>query len=251
MTAPVTTPQTQQLPSAAMLARFFELSLDLVCVVNAQGAVTQVNPAFRRLLGWARNEVVGRPFFDIVHPDEAAAVRLTLAGLVQSQSKGTLEMRLRAKDGVYKRFQWQVQAEVSGVVYAIGREVTPPPAPAELAPAPYTNGHTAPAKEVRSGDSAIRHRAELMVQAGEEHFRKTVASVPGLVYTFKMTADGKFSFPYLSDGVRELFEVTPEQGQADVMLIVNQIHPDDLPPFQNSVLESAAALRNADAGPPP
>ncbi|MGQ0601682.1 MAG: GAF domain-containing protein [Anaerolineales bacterium] len=168
-TAPV------QLPSAATLARFFELSLDLVCVVNAGGAITQINPAFRRMLGWARADLVGRPLLEFVHPDDVALARDSLAALIRSQSKGAFESRMSAKDAVHKRIQWQVQADSSGTVYAIGREITPPP--------PYANGHGTSTKELKPGDSGIRQRAELQLRENEERLRAlSEATLEGLVF---------------------------------------------------------------------
>jgi PAS domain S-box-containing protein len=181
MTPPApTTPA--QLPSAAMLSRFFELALDLVCVVNAAGAFTQVNPAFRRTLGWGRSELIGRAFLDFVHPDDVAATRAALTELAQSQSKGSVEHRFLTRDGAYKRFHWQAQAEANGIVYAVGREATPAPAPPPYANG-HTNGHANGAGELRSSDSGIRHRTELALREKDERLRAlSEATLEGLVF---------------------------------------------------------------------
>lgn len=45
-----------------------EQSLDAVLMLNAQGRFTYVNPAFCRLIGYARDELIGRPFLELIAP---------------------------------------------------------------------------------------------------------------------------------------------------------------------------------------
>lgn len=49
-----------------------ELSLDMLCIANAESYFTRLSPAFTRTLGWSLEELMYRPFLDFVHPDDWA-----------------------------------------------------------------------------------------------------------------------------------------------------------------------------------
>jgi diguanylate cyclase (GGDEF)-like protein len=52
-------------------------------------------------------------------------------------------------------------------------------------------------------------------------FEKLIQAVPGVVYQFRIAPDGGWSFPYVSDGVRELFECSPEAPRADPSVLTD------------------------------
>ena len=52
-----------ELPAVAFAAEtFFDLSLDLLCIAGTDGRFRKVNPAFTRVLGWTRDQLLARPF---------------------------------------------------------------------------------------------------------------------------------------------------------------------------------------------
>lgn len=66
--------------------------------------------------------------------------------------------------------------------------------------------------------------------------------IPGFLYQFVMTSDGHFSFPYAGDGIRDIYEVSPEEVKHDASLVFSRIHPDDLDRVSSSILKSAQTL---------
>lgn len=52
--------------------KFFEMEPDLQIVLDAQGNIIKVNPAFERLLGYAEHEVKGIHIGALVHGDDTA-----------------------------------------------------------------------------------------------------------------------------------------------------------------------------------
>src|SRR5215467_11347336 len=94
-------------PARDTLDRFFELSLDLLCIAGMDGFFKRVNPAWERTLGYTPAEMTAAPFLDFVHPDD----RLSTVAEVQKLAAGVdtiaFENRYRARDGSYRRFQWK------------------------------------------------------------------------------------------------------------------------------------------------
>jgi len=83
----------------------------------------------------------------------------------------------------------------------------------------------------------------LALRQSEEKFRKTVSSVPGMVYEFTVLPDGTMAMPYVSEGCRELFGVEPEVITKDLMAVwSSMMHPDDIAAAQVAIAESAANL---------
>ena len=77
----------------------------------------------------------------------------------------------------------------------------------------------------------------------EEKLQKLSANVPGMLYQFKLGADGQFSFPYISSGCLEIYELSPEQMTSDASLFVSCVHRDQREDFEKSIANSAQSLQ--------
>lgn len=86
----------------------------------------------------------------------------------------------------------------------------------------------------KSAEQAIRRR--------DERLRKIAAHVPGLVFQFQRWPDGRSCFPYASDGIRDVFGVTPEDVTLDAAPVFKVLHPDDLARVTASIDRSAQDL---------
>ncbi len=103
----------------------FNLSLDMLCIASADSRFVRVNPAFERTLGWSTKELLSRPFFDFIHPDDLAATREEVAKLAEGIPSISFENRYRCADGQYKHLRWTAQPDAGkGFVYAIARDIT-------------------------------------------------------------------------------------------------------------------------------
>jgi diguanylate cyclase (GGDEF)-like protein/PAS domain S-box-containing protein len=67
-------------------------------------------------------------------------------------------------------------------------------------------------------------------------------NVPGMVYQMRMAQGGRFSFPFLSDGALEVFELQPDVIQGNANALFARIHPDDRAAVRASAMASAADL---------
>ncbi|MEG5064286.1 PAS domain S-box protein [Microcoleus sp. B3-A4] len=92
-------------------------------------------------------------------------------------------------------------------------------------------------------DITDRVEAETALRQSEARFQKLAANVPGMIYQFQLAADGTLSFPYVSSGSRELWELEPEVLQNSAIPAIEMIHPEDAPSFHESVAISAKTLK--------
>lgn len=67
-------------------------------------------------------------------------------------------------------------------------------------------------------------------------------NVPGVLYQFKLNPDGSSSFPYASGGIRNIYELLPEEIDKDASRVFDRLHPDDLQRVSESIRESARTL---------
>ncbi|MBD9504847.1 response regulator [Pseudomonas sp. PDM23] len=103
--------------------RVWTVSQDLLCVLDHQGVLLNVNPAWGSLLGWSEEQLTGRNSEELVHPDDLApsiAIRSTLA---RGERLQHFENRLRHADGSYRWISWHATEE-NGVIYGCGRDIT-------------------------------------------------------------------------------------------------------------------------------
>lgn len=78
--------------------------------------------------------------------------------------------------------------------------------------------------------------------ASERRFRKLAATVPGIIYQFRLDATGEMSFPYISPGCRRFLEIEPHKVEQDFSVVFNLIHPDDRDSYLESMRLSADTL---------
>src|SRR6478672_6203254 len=86
-------------------------------------------------------------------------------------------------------------------------------------------------------------RKQLAQQESEARLRQVAANLPGIIYQFRLSTDGKKSFPYISSGSRDLYELEPETIQQNPQLLFDFIHPDERQKFEESIAVSAANMQ--------
>ncbi len=73
--------------------------------------------------------------------------------------------------------------------------------------------------------SRVREREAL--QRSQMQLEQVVRLVPGVVYRIGIAADGTRRYTYVSDHVRQLYGLTPEEVMADGQALTRLRHPDD------------------------
>jgi PAS domain S-box-containing protein len=111
--------------SESELQQFFDLARDLMVIVGFDGYFKRVNPAVVRTLGYSSRELLSRPFFDLIHPDDVQRSRDGFPERVNENESIGFENRFRCADGSVRWIQWNARAvPEAGLAYGIGRDVT-------------------------------------------------------------------------------------------------------------------------------
>jgi PAS domain S-box-containing protein len=117
------------------------------------------------------------------------------------------------------------------------------------------NFHTGLAHQI-ARQSLAEHRAKIAYESIErqvaerskqlhdstELLQHVTAHAPGMVYQFRLNRDGIVSIPYSSQGIRDIFHLTPEDVREDASKVFARIHPDDLTATMESIQQSAQIL---------
>ena len=90
------------------------------------------------------------------------------------------------------------------------------------------------------GSCIAQRQAADALQQSQLRLEQIAANVPGMIFQFLQRADGSRSVLYASSGCRELYELEPEEIQADFRMLCDLIHPDDREAYEQSVTASAA-----------
>jgi PAS domain S-box-containing protein len=107
--------------------RLFEMSRDLFGVATFDGYLTSINPAWSRILGRSDEDLLAKPFSEIIHPDDLAVTGEVVAMLRSGKAVHQFQVRLLQADGTPIAFAWSAVPEAdaaSGRFYTVGRDIT-------------------------------------------------------------------------------------------------------------------------------
>jgi PAS domain S-box-containing protein len=73
-----------------------------------------------------------------------------------------------------------------------------------------------------------RRQVEAALRESEDRYRRLRDNIPGMIYNYRVDADGGHCFPYVSSASRQLFGLEPEDVMRDGALLPSLIHPEDV-----------------------
>lgn len=93
-------------------------------------------------------------------------------------------------------------------------------------------------------DISKRKYLEAQLKNNQKLLANLFAHVPGMVYQCKMTQDRQFNYPFVSEGIKDIYETTSEQAlKSTSALIFDRLHPDDRDIINISLEESISTLQ--------
>ena len=119
MTSPSKTPRLSDAESAQW---FFDHSHDLFAVVD-KGKFATVNPAWTRVTGWTRQELIGQPALGFVHPDSHQDF-IDTASLIRAAGEAVNRLKVLCKNGDWVWLEHQSRLGPNGEMVGTLRDVT-------------------------------------------------------------------------------------------------------------------------------
>ena len=234
--------------------RFFDLSIDMLCIAGLDGYFKLVNPAWEATLGFTREEIVSRPFINLVHPDDREATNETYATQIE-QGKDIVEFENRylCKDGSYKWLLWNAKTVTElELIYAVARDVT----------------------ERKRAVEELARRAEALTRSNEEledfthvvshdlkeplRIIEAFSSFLAEEYAEKVEGEGKRYIEILQENARRMRDliddllqlsrlstVKPEPIMVDMAALLREVHKE----IEFALSEKNAELRIASDAP--
>ncbi len=106
-------------------SRFFELSIDMLCIAHFSGYFIRLNPAWEKTLGFTDEELRSKPMFEFVHPDDRERSLEQNRKVRGGGHAVAFENRYLCKDGSFKWLLWNARADVEHqVIYSVARDIT-------------------------------------------------------------------------------------------------------------------------------
>ncbi|MCA9635599.1 MAG: PAS domain-containing protein, partial [Myxococcales bacterium] len=211
--------------------RFFDLSVDLLCIADFEGRFTDMNAAWERTLGFSRQELMSCPPFHFVHPDDRASTLEELDRLV-CDAGATLSFinRYRTRDGDYRWLMWNAVGHPElREFYGVARDVT------EIKR--FEDELLAHRQHL---EALVRERTDALV-ATETRTRNLLAQGPAVVYACR--PGGDYGATYVSPNVLEVLGIEPERFTERSSFWADNVHPADSP----RIFAGLAGLLERDA----
>jgi PAS domain S-box-containing protein len=89
----------------------------------------------------------------------------------------------------------------------------------------------------KQAEQALRLRLDLQNQLAQ-----VAATVPGMIYSWRLRPDGSMSIPYASPALEALFGLKHEAVRDDATPLLSMIHPDDVARVKESIAASAQSM---------
>lgn len=104
---------------------FFQMSLDMFCILDFAGVFKRVNPQWDDVMGYAPEDLQGQQLKDILHPDDLSANGNILDDILGGRNVLGRLLRLRQSDGGWRWILWNSTVDrANKAIYGVIRDIT-------------------------------------------------------------------------------------------------------------------------------
>ncbi|MEO0686756.1 MAG: PAS domain-containing protein, partial [Cyanobacteria bacterium J06649_11] len=174
--------------------------------------------------------------FSLIHPDDVIKIKQKVIKSAQTLQNWECEWRITSASGKNKWLRSiskpRLQANKSIIWDGCIFDIT---------------------KQKQAEDTLQKLNEELEVKViqqtlelhqAQARLKKLTDNVPGMIYEFCLTPDGTMSFPYVSSGCREIYEIEPASVYENFETLFLPIHPEDISGMNETITDSAKSLNN-------
>jgi diguanylate cyclase (GGDEF)-like protein/PAS domain S-box-containing protein len=192
----------------------FAHSMDGVLQTLPEGPVLAANPAACAMLGQSEAELIRRGRDGLLDVDDPRLKSFLDERARNGRARG--ELRMFRADGE------PFEVEISSSLYS------------------DRNGQRL--SSVMFRDITERRTWARRLEESLDLLDNLSRHVPGVIYQYRLYPDGRSCFPFASEGIREIYEVEPEQVLRDASLVFARLHPEDIAAVSAAIEASAATL---------
>lgn len=193
-----------------------------VIFTDAQYRILWVNDAFTRITGYSELEAITQSPSILYGPETDPA---TLAAIRQSLAEN-------------RPFRGEIlNYNKSGHLYWIDLEIIPH----------HDHGRRVVGFIGVQIDITERKNTELALRARDERFAAISRHVPGVIYQYRLTAEGVGRFLFVTEGAERIWGFPPSAIVNQDNALADRVHPDDLPRLQDIMRRSAESLSPAES----
>lgn len=104
---------------------FFDMSVDMFCVVSFDGYFKQINPAWTSSLGYDKEFLLSTQLKQLIHPDDLIRTRQVMRDLRNGKTITDFRNRYRTQNGNFRWLSWRGTASADEkLIFAVARDVT-------------------------------------------------------------------------------------------------------------------------------
>ncbi|MBD2663601.1 multi-sensor hybrid histidine kinase [Richelia sinica FACHB-800] len=183
------------------LERFFNTTLDLLCIADTDGYFRKLSALWESTLGYSLAELNGCKFLDFVHPDDLQATLDAINILDTGQDILNFTNRYRKKDGSYIYLEWRSKPK-NGLIYAAARDITD-----------RKQAEITLAKAKETAEAATKAKSQFLANMSHE-IRTPMNGVLGMAQLLANT--------HLSEEQKEIVQTIKDSGDT-LLVIINDI----------------------------
>ncbi len=88
-----------------------------------------------------------------------------------------------------------------------------------------------------------RKKAEVELKQEKQRFEKFAATLPGMLFSFHLSPNGKYSMPFASSASIDVYGFTPKEITENFNIAFERFHPDDIDEVNRRIEESAKLMK--------
>jgi PAS domain S-box-containing protein len=163
--------------------KLLDIVPDMVCLAGADGYFRYLNLEWEKVLGYSVEELLSRPLFEFIHPDDHDPTRKEIEKQLNGGMTLAFENRYRCKDGAYKTLQWRATPAEGDTLFAVARDIT----------------------EQKKAEKALRE--------SEEKYRFLADNMVDIIWTL----DRDFRTTYVSPSIENVLGFTVEERKTQAL----------------------------------